>query len=180
MSEALRDDAERLFPEIGTNLAATFGDPATFDPGLFDGCEVVVSRTIENQRVAPAPMEGRAAAAAWGDDGRVTAWIPNQGAQATRDSLASMLGLDQADVRIITPAVGGGFGAKFGADPEHGLVCLVARKLGRPARWSETRNENLAGMTHGRAQRQTVTIGGARDGTAQAYRRGGIQGWWRH
>jgi aerobic carbon-monoxide dehydrogenase large subunit len=170
MSDARRDDAERLFPAAGTNVAAAFGDPAEFDPGLFDGCEVVVSRTIENQRVAPAPMETRAAAAAWGDDGRVTAWIPNQGAQGTRASLASMLGLDQADVRIITPAVGGGFGAKFGADPEHGLVCLVARKLGRPARWSETRNENLAGMTHGRAQRQTVTIGGSRDGTVQAYR----------
>ena len=80
------------------------------------------------------------------------------------------LGLDQADVRIVTPAVGGGFGAKFGADPEHGLVCLVARQLGRPARWVETRNENLAGMTHGRAQRQTVTIGGSRDGVVRAYR----------
>jgi aerobic carbon-monoxide dehydrogenase large subunit len=170
MSEAGQDDAQPLFPAAGGNVAATFGDPAKFDPGLFDGCEVVVSRTIENQRVAPAPMETRAAAAVWGDDGRVTAWIPNQGAQGTRGSLAGMLGMDQADVRIITPAVGGGFGAKFGADPEHGLVCLVARKLGRPARWAETRNENLAGMTHGRAQRQTVTIGGSRDGTVQAYR----------
>jgi aerobic carbon-monoxide dehydrogenase large subunit len=170
MSEAARDDAQPLFPAVGGNVAATFGDPAKFDPGLFDGCEVVVSRTIENQRVAPAPMETRAAAAVWGDDGRVTAWIPNQGAQGTRGSLAGMLGMDQADVRIITPAVGGGFGAKFGADPEHGLVCLVARKLGRPARWAETRNENLAGMTHGRAQRQTVTIGGSQDGTVQAYR----------
>jgi carbon-monoxide dehydrogenase large subunit len=170
MSEAGQDDAQPLFPAAGGNVAATFGDPATFDPNLFDGCEVVVSRTIENQRVAPAPMETRAAAAVWGEDGRVTAWIPNQGAQGTRGSLAGMLGMDQADVRIITPAVGGGFGAKFGADPEHGLVCLVARKLGRPARWAETRNENLAGMTHGRAQRQTVTIGGSRDGTVQAYR----------
>jgi carbon-monoxide dehydrogenase large subunit len=170
MSDALRDDAERLFPAAATNVAATFGDAAKFDPGLFDGCEAVVTRTIENQRVAPAPMEGRAAAAVWGEDGRVTAWIPNQGAQGTRASLAAMLDLDPADVRIVTPAVGGGFGAKFGADPEHGLVCLVARKLGRPARWVETRNENLAGMTHGRAQRQTVTIGGSRDGTVQAYR----------
>jgi aerobic carbon-monoxide dehydrogenase large subunit len=170
MSAAARDDAERLFPAAGTNVAATFGDAAKFDSSLFDGCEAVVSRTIENQRVAPAPMEGRAGAAVWGEDGRVTAWIPNQGAQGTRASLAAMLGLDQADVRIVTPAVGGGFGAKFGADPEHGLVCLVARKLGRPARWVETRNENLAGMTHGRAQRQTVTIGGSRDGTVQAYR----------
>ena len=170
MSEAAGKDTAPLFPAAGTNVAATFGDPAKFDPDLFGGCEVVVSRTIENQRVAPAPMETRAGAAAWGDDGRVTAWIPNQGAQGTRGSLAGMLGVDQADVRIITPAVGGGFGAKFGADPEHGLVCLVARKLGRPARWAETRNENLVGMTHGRAQRQTVTIGGSRDGTVQAYR----------
>ncbi|HEY2519165.1 MAG TPA: xanthine dehydrogenase family protein molybdopterin-binding subunit, partial [Streptosporangiaceae bacterium] len=170
MSAAAGKDTARLFPAADTNVAATFGDRAKFDPDLFGGCEVVVSRTIENQRVAPAPMETRAGAAVWGNDGRVTAWIPNQGAQGTRGSLAGMLGMDQADVRIITPAVGGGFGAKFGADPEHGLICLVARKLGRPARWAETRNENLAGMTHGRAQRQTVTIGGSRDGTVQAYR----------
>ncbi|HXP55076.1 MAG TPA: molybdopterin cofactor-binding domain-containing protein, partial [Streptosporangiaceae bacterium] len=96
MSAALDDAAARLFPAAGTNVAATFGDRDTFDPDLFDGCEVVVTRTIENQRVAPAPMESRAAAAAWGDDGRLTAWIPNQGAQGTRASLASMLGLDQA------------------------------------------------------------------------------------
>jgi len=159
-----------LFPEAGTNVAATFGDPGALAGDLFDGCEVVVRRTIVNQRVAPAPMETRAAAAQWGEDGRLTAWIPNQGAQGTRDSLATMLGLDPAGVRIITPDVGGAFGAKFGADPEHGVVCWVARQLGRPARWTETRNENLIGMTHGRAQIQTVTIGGRRDGSVQAYR----------
>jgi aerobic carbon-monoxide dehydrogenase large subunit len=159
-----------LFPEVGSNVAARFGDPARLDPGLFDGCEVVVSRTIVNQRVAPAPMETRAALASWGKDGRLTAWIPNQGAQGTRGALAAMLGLDRASVRVITPDVGGAFGAKFGADPEHAVVCWVARQLGRPARWAETRNENLIGMTHGRAQRQTITIGGRRDGTVTAYR----------
>ena len=159
-----------LFPEAGTNVAASFGDIGDFDPGLFDGCEVVVTRTILNQRVAPAPMETRAALAVWGEDGRLTAWIPNQGAQGTRDALASMIGIDPAGLRIITPDVGGAFGAKFGADPEHGVVCWVARRLGRPARWAETRNENLIAMTHGRAQRQTVTIGGRRDGTVTAYR----------
>jgi len=151
-------------------VAATFGDPAALQDDLFDGCEVVVRRTILNQRVAPAPMETRAAAAEWGEDGRLTAWIPNQGAQGTRSALATMLGLDEAGVRIITPDVGGAFGAKFGADPEHAVVCWVARQLGRPARWTETRNENLIGMTHGRAQIQTVTIGGRRDGTVEAYR----------
>jgi carbon-monoxide dehydrogenase large subunit len=159
-----------LFPAAGSNVAATFGDAATLAADLFDGCEVVVSRTIVNQRVAPAPMETRAAVAVWGADGRLTAWIPNQGAQGTRAALAGMLGIDQAAVRIVTPDVGGAFGAKFGADPEHAVVCWVAQRLGRPARWAETRNENLIGMTHGRAQRQKITIGGSRDGKVAAYR----------
>ncbi len=159
-----------LFPAAGTNVAATFGDAAALKPDLFDGCEVVVTQTITNQRVAPAPMEGRAAAAVWTGDGQLTAWLPNQGAQGSRRSMARLLGIDASQVRIITPDVGGAFGAKFGADPEHAVVAWVARRLGRPARWTETRHENLIAMTHGRAQRQTVTIGGRPDGMVLAYR----------
>jgi aerobic carbon-monoxide dehydrogenase large subunit len=159
-----------LFEAAGSNVAATFGDADARQDDLFDGCEVVVTQTIANQRVAPAPMETRAAAAVWGADGRLTAWIPNQGAQGTRSSLAEQLGLDEAQIRIITPDVGGAFGAKFGADPEHAVVAWAARELGRPVRWSETRFENLVSMTHGRAQEQTITIGGRRDGTVLAYR----------
>jgi len=170
LAEAASGESGVLFPEAGTNVAASFGDAAGLQADLFDGCDVVVTRTIVNQRVAPAPMETRAAAAAWGEDGRLTAWLPNQGAQGTRDALADMLGIEPAGIRVITPDVGGAFGAKFGADPEHAVVCWVARQLGRPARWAETRNENLVAMTHGRAQRQTVTIGGGRDGTVAAYR----------
>jgi carbon-monoxide dehydrogenase large subunit len=164
------DSPVLLFAEAGSNIAASFGDAAALDPGLFDGCETVVSADIVNQRIAPAPMETRAAAAVWGPDGRLTAWIPNQGAQNTRGALAALLGIDQAAVRIITPDVGGAFGAKFGADPEHAVVCWVARQLGRPARWAETRTENLVAMVHGRGQQQRITIGGRRDGTVTAYR----------
>jgi carbon-monoxide dehydrogenase large subunit len=170
LAEAADGEHGLLFPEAGTNVAASFGDAAGLRADLFDDCDVVVTRTIVNQRVAPAPMEPRAAAAAWGEDGRLTAWIPNQGAQGTREALAEMLGMDPAGLRVITPDVGGAFGAKFGADPEHAVVCWVARRLGRPARWAETRGENLVGMTHGRAQRQKITIGGSRDGTVRAYR----------
>jgi aerobic carbon-monoxide dehydrogenase large subunit len=167
---AAPDAGTLLFPEAGTNVAATFGDPAALDETLFGGCEVVVSATVVNRRVAPAPLEPRAAAAAWGADGRLTTWVPNQGAQGTRGALAAMLGIDASQIRVITPDVGGAFGAKFGADPEHAVVAWVARRLGRPARWAETRYENLIGMTHGRAQEQRITIGGGRDGTVRAYR----------
>jgi carbon-monoxide dehydrogenase large subunit len=163
-------DEVLLFEQAGTNVAATFGDAATLDEHLFDGCEAVVTHAIVNQRVAPAPMETRAAAAVWGRDGRLTAWIPNQGAQGTQGELAQMLGVPAEQVRVITPDVGGAFGAKFGADPEHAVVAWVARQLGRPARWTETRSENLTSMTHGRAQEQKITIGGRKDGTVLAYR----------
>src|SRR6202034_4944118 len=152
------------------NVAAEFGKRADSQDDLFDGCEAVVTATIVNQRVAPAPMESRGAAAVWGDDGRLTAWIPNQGAQGTKGALVGALGVAPETVRIITPDVGGGFGAKFGVDPEAVLTCWIAQQLGRPARWSETRMENLVGMTHGRAQQHKVTIGGMKDRTVLAYR----------
>jgi aerobic carbon-monoxide dehydrogenase large subunit len=164
------DDSSLLFEAAGTNVAGYWGDAATMRQDLFDGCEVVVSRTIVNQRIAPAPLETRAAAARWGEDGRLTAWVPNQGAQGTRGSLARMLGLEASEVRVITPDVGGAFGAKFGADPEHAVVAWAARRIGRPTRWTETRYENLISMGHGRGQQHTVTIGGSRDGDVQAYR----------
>jgi aerobic carbon-monoxide dehydrogenase large subunit len=169
LAEAAADQVI-LYEEAGTNVAANFGDASQLDEHLFDECEVVTTRTIVNQRLAPAPMETRAAAAAWDSAGRLTAWIPNQGAQGTKGGLARLLGLPPEQVRVITPDVGGAFGAKFGADPEHALVAWVARQLGRPARWTETRYENLVAMTHGRAQLQTVTIGGRRDGIVLAYR----------
>ena len=46
--------ADPIFPDAHTNVAASFGDADQFDPALFDGCETIVTRTIENQRVAPA------------------------------------------------------------------------------------------------------------------------------
>jgi aerobic carbon-monoxide dehydrogenase large subunit len=167
--DALSDEV-LLFENAGTNVVASFGDSGSLKPDLFDGCEVVVRHTFTNQRVAPAPMESRAAAAVWGDDDRLISWIPNQGAQSTREDLAKLLNLEESQVRVITPDVGGAFGAKFGADPEHVIVAWIARQLGRPARWTETRFENLVAMTHGRAQRHTITIGGSRDGDVQAYR----------
>jgi aerobic carbon-monoxide dehydrogenase large subunit len=166
------DDALRgetlLFPENGTNvLGAAQGDDAGED--AFAGCEVVVAGTIVNQRVAPVPLETRAAAVAWADD-RLTVWVSTQNAHWARDAVAGGLGIDPAAVRVITPDVGGGFGAKIGADREGVAVAWAAKRTGRPVRWVETRSENLVGMTHGRGQRHTFKIGGTRDGRITAYR----------
>src|ERR1700754_2051402 len=67
--EALKDEV-LLFEEVGTNLAGGFGHDKEFDEHFFDGCEVVVTRDIVNQRLAAAPLETRAAGAVGGGEGR--------------------------------------------------------------------------------------------------------------
>ena len=168
--KAAATDEVLLFPDAGTNTSNGFGHDKEFDPDFFDGCDVVVTREIVNQRLAAAPLETRAASAEWGQDGRLTLWCSTQGAQAARDEVSGWLGIDAEQVHVITPDVGGGFGAKIGADPEFALVAWLARHVGRPVRWNETRSENMTGMVHGRAQLHTLTIGGNRDGKVLAYR----------
>jgi aerobic carbon-monoxide dehydrogenase large subunit len=159
-------DESLLFPVAGSNVVRSGGQPAPAD--AFDGCDVVVERTFPNQRVAPVPLEVRAAAARWAD-GRLTLWASTQNAQQARDQVAEALGLDAAAMRVITPDVGGGFGAKIATDRDTIAVAWAARRVGRPVRWVETRNENLLGMVHGRAQQHTIRIGGTRDGRILAY-----------
>jgi carbon-monoxide dehydrogenase large subunit len=171
--EALDDDAPLLFPEAGTNLATSF--PGADDPALFDGCDVVVRRRIVNQRVAPCPLEGRSTAAAWGDDGRLTVWCSTQTAHGVRDEISHRLGIDAADIHVIAPDVGGGFGAKIGNYPEDLILGWVARRVGRPVKWVESRSEGMVALGHGRGQVQDIEIGGTRDGRILAYRLAVIQ-----
>ncbi|HUA29913.1 MAG TPA: xanthine dehydrogenase family protein molybdopterin-binding subunit [Streptosporangiaceae bacterium] len=156
-----------LFDGTDSNVPVDSGEAS--DDSIFDGCDAVAEQTIVNQRLAPMPMEGRAAAARF-EDGKLTYWASTQNAQITRFILAGVLGADPATIRVITPDVGGGFGAKVGIDRDAILIAWAARKTGRALRWVETRSENLVGMTHGRAQEQTIKIGGTRDGRVLAYR----------
>ncbi|HWF81668.1 MAG TPA: xanthine dehydrogenase family protein molybdopterin-binding subunit [Streptosporangiaceae bacterium] len=161
-----------VFPDAGSNVAVESGGEP--DDAAFADCEVVVERTITNQRVAPMPMEGRAAAACW-VDGKLTLWVSTQNAQIARFILAGAFGLDPANIRVVAPDVGGGFGAKIAIDRDAVAVAWAAKHIGRALRWTETRSENLVGMTHGRAQRHTIKIGGTRDGRILAYRLNVVQ-----
>jgi carbon-monoxide dehydrogenase large subunit len=156
-----------LHPDAETNVVLTFAARSNDD--IFVDCEVVVDLVIENQRVAPAPMEVRSCVSTW-DGTRLTQWACSQGAHGARDGLAEVFGLEKSQVRVITPDVGGGFGAKSGVYPEEILVGWATRKLGVPVRWTESRTENMLAMGHGRAQRQRTRMGGTRDGRITAYR----------
>lgn len=166
--ELSASDETLLYPEAGTNTALLIAsDDESADP--FADCEVVVRQQIVNQRLAPVPLEVRTAASAW-QDGRLTHYSTTQNAHGVRDGMAAMFGLDTAQVRVICPDVGGGFGPKSGLYPEERLTAGLARQLDRPLRWVETRSESMLGIGHGRAQTQQATIGGRRDGTVTAYR----------
>jgi aerobic carbon-monoxide dehydrogenase large subunit len=166
--EAALQDGALLFPEVGTNVALDFRQP--LKETLFDECEVVVSQRVTNQRVAPCPMEVRSGLASWGDDGRLTQWASIQHPHGAKAALCGIYGLDEGQVRVIAPDVGGGFGAKIGLYPEEYLLPWLARRAGHPVRWTETRSESMTALGHGRGQVQIVTIGGRRDGRVLAYR----------
>ena len=140
------------------------------DPDFFDGCEVVVSHEMVNQRVAAAPLEVRGRRGRLGRGRPATrSGAPTRARRAKRSSSAgSASTTDQ--VHIITPDVGGGFGAKFGAAPEHAVVAWrPARSAGRCA-GSRPARRTCSVMPHGRGQVQTVTIGGTPRRAVLAYR----------
>jgi carbon-monoxide dehydrogenase large subunit len=165
--EAMRDDV-LLFDMVGTN-ACLHQPPEEPDEHLFDGCDVVVEGTLFSQRLAACPIEPRAVLAHVGEGGRLTVWLSTQTPHQDRDGIAERLGLKPEDVRVVAPDVGGGFGGK-GLDVEDVLVAWLARRTGRPVRWTETRSENLVAMHHGRGQRTNFRLGGSRDGRIEALR----------
>ena len=136
----------------------------------FSGCEVVVEASLVNQRLAAVPLEPRSAAAEWSADGtRLTFYASTQAPHRVRDALAALYGLDKAAVRVVTPDVGGGFGAKGSPAPEELAVAGLARAVGRPVVWTESRAENLTSSVHGRAQSQRLRLGGTRAGRITHY-----------
>jgi carbon-monoxide dehydrogenase large subunit len=159
---ALADGAPRLFTE-GGNLARERRWP---EPSrALEGAEVVVRGRFVNQRVAAAPIEPNAAVAVPEPDrDGLTLYAPAQAPFWTRDTVAEALGLPPDRVRVVVPAVGGAFGARIHPYPEQVAVAALARRLGRPVRYVESRSEAMLAMTHGRAQVQEVELAATRDG----------------
>ncbi|WP_300011179.1 xanthine dehydrogenase family protein molybdopterin-binding subunit [Pseudonocardia sp.] len=158
---ALEPGAELPYPELGGNLAAGIRAP---DDDVLADAEVVVRARMVNQRLAVLPMEGNAIAVRPEHGGGLTIWVSTQMPHGFRAQAATLFGLTDEQVRVITPHVGGGFGGKAGMLAEHTTAVAVARTLDRPVRWVETRSENLVSMPHGRAQIAYYELGLTRAG----------------
>ena len=173
--ESAMTSSTLIYPDAGSNIvvdSTVWGMPDVTGDDFFSDCEVVVKGRFVNQRLAPCPLEVRGSAVAW-VDGRLFQWISTQHAQGVRDQINKSDATSH--VRVITPDVGGGFGAKISAYPEEIVLGRLALAVNRPLRWRETRSESMISLGHGRAQLQYITIGGNRDGQVLAYRLEAIQ-----
>ena len=144
-------------------------DRSKGDRDAFDAVEgdIRLSGVVEHPRVVPAPMEGRAVVAEW-KEGGLLVHLTSQAPHLMQQQLAADFGLPEAAVRVITPFVGGGFGAKFDLAEEEYLTIVAAHRTGRPVKWTETRREHMATIGHGRAQRHEWEAVADRDGRIKA------------
>ena len=152
---------EELDSNIVNHYVREFGDPVA---GFKEADEIVELDDIVNQRLAPSPLEPRTIIADY-DGENLTVWIGTQSPFEIRKALSDVLGLAEEKIKVISPDVGGAFGAKAYLYPEDILVCISSIRLGRPVKWVESRTENISTMIHGRGQLQSVRAAVKKDGT---------------
>jgi aerobic carbon-monoxide dehydrogenase large subunit len=153
---ALAADAPQVVPVSRDNRALAVAWRHGDADRAFRDATHRVTLTVQQQRLCGVPMEPRGALARWDAvTGELTEWTSTQAPFRIRSSLARMLGLDEARVRVIAPDVGGGFGVKGGPYREEVLVAWLARRLERPVKWVSTRAEDLLTTNHGRGGKST-------------------------
>jgi carbon-monoxide dehydrogenase large subunit len=175
MEEAVADGAQLTHDHLESNRSYHF----VFDGGeagtgtdtdqAFADAEVVVSRRFVQQRLIPAFMEPRSVVVQPQGD-NYTLWSSTQVPHILRIMLAMVTGVPEHKLRVVAPDVGGGFGGKLQVTPEEVISLLVARRLGKPVKWTETRSESLMTAHHGRDQIQYIDIAADREGNVKGLR----------
>ncbi|WP_175943079.1 xanthine dehydrogenase family protein molybdopterin-binding subunit [Caballeronia sp. BCC1704] len=168
MLDARRDDSALVHEHWGDNVfLETFVDanPDVDLDAIRRDAPIRVHRKLRTARQSMAPMEGRGCVAHW--DRRLSQLIVHTSAQMphiTRTGLAECLGLDEGQVRVIAPDVGGGFGYKGILLPEEVCCGWLAMQLEKPVRWIEDRREQLTANANCREHDYDITGYADRDG----------------
>ena len=161
-------DAPLLYPRWGDNVILE----SVVDGDLSDierEAAVSVTRTFRTARQCMSPIEGRGVLAHW--DRRLEMLVLHTACQIphiVRTGLAHCLGLEQGQVRIIVPDVGGGFGYKGILLPEEVVLGWIAMRRDHPVRWIEDRREQLVANANCREHHYVITAHAAEDGTLLA------------
>ena len=163
----------------GTVIHESFGDniayKLTSGEGDIDAAFASADRTVKQRilhtRLAPIAMEPRGVLARYfpGEE-ELTVWSSTQIPHLLRTQLAIMIGIPENKLRVITPEVGGGFGSKLNVYAEEALLGWISMQLGKPAKWIETRRENMQATIHGRGQVGDIEVAFKNDGTLTGLR----------
>ena len=174
LEDALSDRVV-VHPELGTNSSYTWNLLVEETDGAvqkaFDEAAFTVSERYVQQRLIPMAMEPRAVVSIpqpFGGD--VTLYSATQIPHVLKVMIAVTLGVPEHQLRVVAPAVGGGFGAKLDVYAEELLCVALSRKHGVPVRWNETRSENSVASIQGRGQIQHIELAADTDGRLTAVR----------
>jgi carbon-monoxide dehydrogenase large subunit len=171
-SAAASDDAPQLHDAAAGNVAVDFhyGDTDRV-AAAFTGAAHVTRLALRNNRVIVCPMEPRSGIAEY-DPARErwTLHVGCQGVFGLRNALRTILNVPVEKVRVLTGNVGGSFGMKAPAYSEYVCLCLAARTLGRPVKWTDERSESFLSDSHGRDHEMTAELALDREGNFLAVR----------
>jgi aerobic carbon-monoxide dehydrogenase large subunit len=158
-----------LYEQLGSNVISTVTQSVGDADAAFAAAHRVFEDTFRIHRYAASPMETRGVLAdPTGRAGRITLYSSTQFPHLVRAFLAGVLGLPEADLHVVAPDVGGGFGVKCEFYPEEVLAVWAAKQLARPIKWIETRAEHFVGTTHAREQVHRVRAAVDKDGIVTA------------
>jgi carbon-monoxide dehydrogenase large subunit len=135
---------------------------------VFAGAATIVAKRFHFGRTHAAPLEGRGGIADWSGD--LTFWSSTQMPFLVRSMLAGLYGLPETRVRVLVPAVGGGFGLKVHLYVEEAILPLLSRLVGSPVKWVEDRYEHLAASGHSKEVVCQLELALDEDGTFLAIR----------
>jgi aerobic carbon-monoxide dehydrogenase large subunit len=152
---------------LGTNASYTWElspDAAAVEAAFANAAHHVTKRYVQ-QRLIPSAMEPRGVVVVpqpYG--GECTVYSATQIPHILKIMLAITTGTPETSLRVIAPAVGGGFGSKLDVYAEEILAVVLAKRLGRPIRWVEERSENSVATIQGRGQIQHIELAADADG----------------
>lgn len=169
---ALAPGAPLVHPEnpryannVNTLVDWNFGDV----DAAFASAHLVREQRFIGNRTYQSPLEPHAALARWEPHGdRLTLWSSTQTPHYVHRSLSRTLGIPMGSIRVIRPAVGGGFGAKAEATPLEFCAAILSRITGRPVRMEYSREEMFRHFRGRHKQYIDLRIGVDTDGRITA------------
>ena len=166
LEQALAPGAALVHADVGSNVAAHVIQRKGDYAAAKQQAHLVVRRRFHYDHGASAPIETRGVVAQWdARAGKLTVWDTTQAPVVIRNGLAAMLNLNEKQVRVIAPFIGGGFGPKIMMFyPEEVLVPWAALQLNRPVKWIEDRAEHFYATTNERNQIHDAEIAVSKDG----------------